>query len=352
MSLDAMRGFDMFWLVGFTYIFRALPKCFDNPACQWLAAQSKHPEWHGFTIYDIIFPMFIFIVGAALPFALERRVEQGASKAAILRHVTLRALIFFVLGVVLWQRPGGAHPKLGYYSVLYRIGLSYLFAALIMLHSNIRQLWCWTFGILLAYWLVLRCVPVPGYGFGDFSIQGNATAWLKGFVSKWLSPNWSPVLSLSLLPSISNALFGVLAGKWLKDRPRTAHTALWLMGAGAFLVVAGVLTHFDIPINKNLGTPSFTLLTSGISGVVLALFYIVMDVFGYRKWAFFFVVVGLNPLTIYVAGFLMSFNKIADVFIGGFDFGCAQDLVRAIVAATVKWLFLFYLYRKKVFIRI
>ena len=352
MSLDALRGLDMFFLVGFAGILQALPKISDNAVFNWLANQCQHPEWQGFTAYDVIFPMFIFIVGAAMPFSFAKRLAQKDGKKQLFKHIIIRAIILSVLGVILWQKPGGAHPQYGFYSVLYRIGFSYLFAGIIMMNTNIRQQVYWAFGILIGYWIALRFIPVPDFGAGDFSREGNLNTYLGNLVANYISPNFKSVLSLSLLPSVSNALFGVLAGQWLMKADKSPKKALGLFIAGVVLIIAALLVHLDFPINKKLGTTSFTLLTSGISAAFLAFFYWIIDIKGYKKWAFFFVVVGMNSITIYVANSLLNFRNVTNVFVGGFELGNAQALVFALVAASIKWLFLFYLYKQKVFLKI
>ena len=124
MSLDALRGLDMFFLVCLSYIFVALPDVSDNTVFRWLADQCEHPEWAGFSMYDIIFPMFIFIVGVAMPFSLTRRMQLEGGKKKLFRHVLIRTFTLMLIGLVLWRSPGGPHPEYGYYSVLYRIGFS------------------------------------------------------------------------------------------------------------------------------------------------------------------------------------------------------------------------------------
>ena len=352
MSLDALRGLDMFFLVGLAGIFSALPKLSDNSVFRWLSDQCQHPEWQGFTAYDVIFPMFIFIVGAAIPFSFAKRMSQEGGKKKLYKHIIIRAVVLFILGVILWQKPGGAHPHYGYYSVLYRIGFSYLFAGIIFMNFNFKQQAYWAFGILAGYWLALRFIPVPEFGAGDFSQEGNLNTYIVNLVANNICYNLRHVLSITLLPSVSNALFGVLAGQWLKNAEKSPKKALLLGTAGVGLIIAGLLLHLDFPINKKLGTSSFTLLTSGISASFLALFYWIIDIKGYKKWAFFFVVVGMNSITIYVANTLLNFRSVTNVFVGGFDFGNAQALVFALVAATIKWLFLYYLYKQKVFLKI
>jgi predicted acyltransferase len=163
-SLDALRGLDMFFLVGFAGIFRALPKLSDNEFFNWLAYQCSHPKWHGFTAYDVIFPMFIFIVGVAMPFSFSKRLQKEGGKIKLFKHVLLRATILSLVGVVLWLKPLTVlNPEYGWYSVLYRIGFSYLFAAVIMMNTGIRGQIAWAFGLLIGHWILLRFIPVPGY---------------------------------------------------------------------------------------------------------------------------------------------------------------------------------------------
>ena len=352
MSLNVLRGLDMFFLVVLSYIFLALPEASDNAIFRWLASQCEHPEWQGFTMYDIVFPMFIFVVGVAMPFSFSRRMAEKKEKKKLFRHVVIRTLTLMILGIVLWRSPGGPHPEYGYYSVLYRIGFSYFFAAIIMMNTGIKGQVYWAFGLFIGHWMLMRFIPVPGYGAGDFSPEGNLGAYIGSRISSWLSPDFRYVFDLSLIPSVSNALFGVLAGHLLKSDRESLDKAKWLLIAGTCFIIAGLIVHLDFPINKKIGSPSFHLLTCGISALLLGLFYWIVDVRGYRKWSFFLVVVGMNPITIYVAGWLIDFNAIANVFVGGFNFGNAQHLVIVTMAGLIKWLFLYYLWRQKVFLKI
>ena len=352
-SLDALRGLDMFFLVGFAGIFRALPKLADNDFFNWLAYQVTHPEWHGFTAWDVVFPMFIFIVGVAMPFSFSRRLNQEGGKNKLYKHILTRAIILAILGIVRSQSPlTELHPYYGLYSVLYRIGFSYLFASIIMMNTNIRGQIYWAFGILIGYWMLLRFVPVPGYGIGDFSQEGNLVTYIGNLVATYISPDFRVILSPNLTTSISNALLGVLAGHWLMTDKKGTEKTLGLLIAGIGLIIIGLIIHLDFPINKKLYTTSFTFLACGISAVFLSGFYWVIDVKGYKKWSFFFVVVGVNPLTIYLASSLLRFGNIANVFVGGIDFGSANALVFAVTVAAVKWLFLYYLYKQKFFFKI
>lgn len=352
MSLDVLRGLDMFFLVCLSYIFLELPEVSDNGLFRWLASQCEHPEWAGFTMYDIVFPMFIFIVGVAMPFSFTRRMILEGGKRKLYKHVAVRTIALMIIGLVLWQTPGGPHPEYGYYSVLYRIGFSYFFAAIIMMNTGIKGQAYWAFGLLIGHWLLMRFMPIPGYGVGDFSQAGNLDTYLRDCIAEVITPNFRYVFSISLIPSISNALFGALTGHFLMSDKQKSIKARWLLYAGIIFILISLIIHLDFPVNKKIGSPSFHLLTCGISLLLLAVLYWLIDVKGYKKWAFFLVVVGVNPITIYMAGWLIDFNGIANVFIGRFNFGNGQVLAIVTLAAVIKWLFLYYLYRQKIFIKI
>lgn len=350
-SLDALRGFDMFLLVGFAGIFRALPKLNDSAINNWLANQFVHAKWHGFTIYDLIFPLFIFIVGVAIPFSFSKRLRQPGGRKKLFKHVASRAFILTILGAVLWGTPWGMHDQLGFYSVLFRIGFSYFFASLIYMRTGIHGQIAWAFGLVIGFWILMRFFPVPDYGMGDYSQEGNVANYLRNLFAEHISYNFRYIFDISLAPSISIALFGVLAGQLLRSERTENKKAKLLLFGGFILILLGLLSHLEFPITKWV-SPSFIFFTSGISSVLMTIFYWTIDVKGYKKWAFFFVVVGVNPITIYVADFLVNFRKIANVLVGGVDFGDGNALMLAITVAVIKWLLLYYFYKQKVFLKI
>ncbi len=353
MSLDALRGLDMLLLVGIGGIFRALPELSDHPKIQALVEQCRHPEWQGFTLWDLIFPLFIFIVGVSMPLSLTKRSERDG-KAAVYRHVLFRAVALGLLGLVYWGTPGGVHPSWGYYSVLYRIGFAYLFAALILLNFRPKGQLAWALGLIGGYWLVMRFTPVPGFGAGDFSQEGALSTHVGQWVEDTLSPAWRHVFSITLIPSVANAVLGGLAGQWLQTSKSPNAKTLGLLLAGGALIAFSFLADQSFPFNKKLASTSFTLLVCGLSSTLLGLFYWVIDVRGYRKWAFPFVVVGMNPITIYLGSRYVDFNRLAEVFVGGFSdmLGSAYPLILALTIAALKWLLLYYMYRKRVFVKV
>lgn len=353
-SLDALRGLDMFFLVALARIFHALASLCDNRVFNFLSQQCSHPEWHGFTAWDMVFPLFIFIVGAAMPFSATRRLQQEGGKKKLYKHIIIRTIVLSILGLVYWGRPGGAHPEWGYYSVLYRIGVSYLFAAIIMLNARPKGQAIWAFALVVGYWFAMRFVPVPGYGAGNFTQEGCLSTFISQKVSDAISPNFKHVLSVTLIPTVSTALFGALAGQWLQSPKSPRDKIVALLTAGIAFIALGFLISLSFPINKKLWSTSFTFLTCGLSILLLCLFYFFIDVREYQKWAFFFVVVGTNSITIYVGSSLIGFDHIANVFIGGFSdsLGSTEPLVLAVTVAAIKWLFLYYLYRHRLFFKI
>ncbi|MFM2383133.1 MAG: hypothetical protein RL515_1120, partial [Verrucomicrobiota bacterium] len=289
LSLDALRGFDLFWIVGGHGILLAL---FKLTEWGWLGAidsQLKHVEWHGFLPYDLIFPLFLFMAGVSTPYSLTRRLTEGA-RGEVIRKVVQRGLILVLLGIIYnngLQWKGLENMRLG--SVLGRIGLAGMFAQLIFVfnYETPKRLWAWLAGILLGYWALLSFGHAPGFASGDLTMEGNFASYvdrllLPGKLHKGIH---DPEGLLAVLPAIGNALLGILAGLWLRRSAEEVsgdRKAVGLALAGLALLVVGGLWSFVFPLNKNLWTSSFVLWTSGWGSLLLALFYWVIDV---RGWA-------------------------------------------------------------------
>src|SRR5699024_1533384 len=158
------------------------------------------------------------------------------------KHIFIRTIILMVLGVIMWQRPGFAHPQWGYYSVLYRIGFAYFFASIIVLNTRISGQVLWAFGIAFFYWVLLRFVPVPGFGSGDYSSKGNLMSYIANdLVAEYIGWNFRWVLGISLIGSISNALFGAIAGHILTQKLPDSRKLYLLFGSGFLLIVLGLI---------------------------------------------------------------------------------------------------------------
>jgi predicted acyltransferase len=282
-SLDALRGFDMLWIVGGATLVAALAEATGWGWLGWIEGQCEHVEWHGFRFWDLIFPLFLFLAGVSMPFSFAKRRGQGASDGTLARHALRRGLTLVFLGVVYNGLLAFDFATLRYASVLGRIGLGWMFAALIALRCGVRGQVAWIAGLLLGYWAALTLVPVPGQGAPSLEPGRTLADWLD----RTLLPGRlhrevrDPEGILSTVPAVATALSGALAGAWLRradvagDR-RAAGLALAGLGALAL----GGLWQLAFPLNKNLWTSSFVAWTSGWSLLALAAFYWVIDVRG------------------------------------------------------------------------
>ncbi len=356
LSIDALRGFDMFWIIGGGGIAVRLFEWLRLPFSDAVIRQFEHSAWHGFTFEDLIFPLFLFIAGLSMPFSLGKRVQRGDSRAELSRHIFRRFAVLFLLGLVYNGILGFDFGGMRYAGVLQRIALCYLFASIIFIHTTIRGQAIWAGAILLVYWAAMMLIPVPGFGAGVLTPEGN----LASFIDRMFLPGRFCCFEygdnegiLSTIPAVSTALLGVLAGHWLRtDRTPRAKTFGLLVAGGASLVLA-LLWNIVFPINKLLWTSSYVLLAAGWSLLFLAAFYWFIDARGYRSWAFPFIIVGMNAITIYIVQDLFDFGSVAQIFIHGFvDYlGGFKPLFAATAVLTVKWLFLWFLYRQKIFLK-
>lgn len=357
-SIDALRGFTMFMLVGGGYILRALPEISDNAFFTMLKTQMEHVPWEGFRYYDLIFPMFLFIIGMTLPFSYKRRLESANGRKGLYKHIITRTIILFILGLICF---GYWDPELkyegeviGYYGVLQLLAFGYFFASLIMLNTSVRGVAIWAVGIMIFYFLIMKFIPVPGYGAGDFSQEGNFNEYISKLVAANIGINWQVLLTPYMIPTVSTALLGVLTGYWLQSENTKEKKALYMLIAALILLVSGLIWSIWFPIIKNLWTSSYVLFSGGLVLLQLVLFYWLIDILKYQKWAFIFVVFGANAITIYILTHVMSFDNISYFFIYGIkeSLGVFQALVIAFISTTLECLLLYYLYKNKYFIKL
>jgi predicted acyltransferase len=356
LSIDALRGFDMFWIIGGGAIFESLVEVWRHPVTETIRVQLEHVQWEGFHFEDLIFPLFIFVVGAVLPFSLSRRVERGESALGIHLHVLKRAAVLILLGLILNGLLRFDWAEMRWPGVLQRIGVCYLFAALIVLHTKWRSQAILIGVVLLSYWAVTKLVPVPGGAPGDVSMQGC----LSSYVDQQLIPGRLYYTYgdnegiLSTFPAICTALLGALAGQWLRSNRSGPRKAAGLALAGMASLLVGYAWGKVFPINKILWTSSYVLFAGGWSLLLLALFYGIIDVLGFRRWAFIFVVIGMNAITIYFLQNVVDFERIAGLFLDGIArrAGVLAALVLPLGAFLARWLFLWFLYRRRIFFKV
>lgn len=359
LSLDTLRGFDMFWIIGGEELVHALSKLYPNSFWSVFSKQLEHPYWNGFTFYDLIFPLFIFLAGVSTPFSIGKALNAGKSKKEILLKVLKRGLILILLGIVynngLQIRP---IDDIRFMSVLGRIGIAYVFANIIFLYAKETFLIYWFAGLVVVYWLILKFTSAPGFPMGDLSMEGNFASFfdrnvLPGKLSRGIHDT---VGLFNNIPAISNALAGIITGIFLQKQKITpTKKALYMVLAGLLAVIIAQIWNLDFPINKNLWSSSFVMQTVGLSLLLFALFYYVIDVLKYTRWTLFFQVIGMNSILIYISGKFIDWEFTADAFfkwLGQLTGEPYSILVLAIVLVLIKWLFLKFLYDKKVFLRV
>ncbi len=318
-SLDALRGFDMFWIAGADAIGDALHHFGGGRLTQSLAVQLDHVDWAGFHFYDMIFPTFLFMMGVAIPFSMARMIEQGGQAAAA-RRIFRRAILLVLVGILYYGGINHGFSHIRWMGVLQRFGLCYLAGALLYLRLGPRGLVAVCIGLLLGYWALLTFVPVPGVGAGNYAEGMNLSNWIDRMYlpgRKW-DGDHDPEGLLSTFPAIGTALIGVLSGMWLRNvRVAPLKRALALGGSGAVLLVLGLAWGEHFPVIKKIWTSSFVLVAGGNAVMALALFYLVIDVWKVRAWATPFVWVGANALTIYLLCNVIEFGPLAQRFVGG-----------------------------------
>jgi len=355
-SLDALRGFDMFWIVGGAAVFTSFDKIFDSPATDFINSQLKHVEWTGFSFWDIIMPLFLFIVGAAIPFSIGKRLIAGQTKKELYKHIGKRCIILWILGMVVQGRLLEYDlSRLDIYSnTLQAIASGYLIATVVYLNLNMKWFNVLLVGLLLLFWALMALVPVPGYGAGNLTPAGNLAIYLDKLILGRFEDGLNYTWILSSLNFGATVMLGVIAGKLLKSEMSQKENVMWLTGLGAGFIVIGLVWGIWFPIIKRLWTSSFVLYSGGYCFLLLALFYLIIDVLNYRRWAFFFKVIGMNAIAVYTVTHIFEFHHIGDIFVGGLlnRIGPWDKFVQNLAAFIVVWLILYMMYRKRVFIKI
>jgi predicted acyltransferase len=361
-SIDALRGFDMFWIVGGDSVAQALGKWWDTPASKSFAAQFHHVEWEGFRFYDLIFPLFLFTVGVVLPFSLGKYQTGDQPKAAAFARLARRVALLFLLGLIYNNLLQFRFESFRYAGVLQRIAVCYGIAALIFLLTKVRTQVILFVAILLGYWAILAFVPSPeSKQAGDYTKETNLAGYLDrqhlpGKINESYYGYGDNEGLLSTIPAVATALLGVLAGHWLRADRRRYFKALGLTAAGLACLGLGMVWGQSFPIIKILWTSSYVLVAGGWSALLLALFYTIIDVLKLRAWAFFFVVIGVNAITIYVARHFIPFDVISHRLFSGVaglrQLGGFGPVVVPIGTVAIEWLLLLHLYRHKIFLRV
>jgi predicted acyltransferase len=357
-SIDALRGFDMFWIMGAEGIIHTLKDATGWGWAVWMSTQLDHVQWNGFRAYDLIFPLFLFLSGATMPFSLARQLEKGIPKKQIYWHVVKRGLILVLLGCIYNGLLQFDFEHQRYASVLAQIGIAYVLAAFIFLNTKWKGQVAWVVGIVLAYWAAMKLIPVPGFGPGVLTREGSLVTYLDQMFlpGRFHEEIFDPEGLLVKIPATATALLGALTGTWLKKKDIGEYRKVGYMAAASIVFfILAYLIGLSFPINKKLWSSSFVFQTAACSVGLMAIFYLIIDVWQFRRWAFFFIVIGMNPITIYMVTGIIDFWHASEYFLGGFAKWSGEGWSNVILVTGmvgIEWLFLYFLYKKKIFLKV
>jgi predicted acyltransferase len=360
-SLDALRGFDMMWIMGADALGNALSHLNGGPIARFAATQLDHVTWAGIRFYDTIFPLFVFMVGVAIPYSLDRIVAVSGRREAVVR-IARRTVLLFLIGLFYYGGLATALDQVRLLGVLQRIALCYCGASLVYLWFKPRALVGVVCALLVGYWALLTFVPVPGFGAGDFREGHNLTNWIDAHYlpfRKW-DGDHDPEGILSTFPAIASCLLGVITGRWLRDPARGEWQKAGLLAAtGAVLIALGFAWGVEFPLIKKIWTSSFVLVAGGWSMLLLSGFYVVADIWKIRAWLRPFVWIGTNALAIYLFSNVVNFGSLSERFAGGQVAAGLNgawpglgDMVLALVSIALCMLLAGFLYRRKIFLRL
>jgi predicted acyltransferase len=417
-SVDALRGFDMFWIMGADSLAVALHRLSPSGPTNVLADQLEHADWQGFHFYDLIFPLFIFLAGVSLVFSLSKTIAT-AGRAEALKRVFRRGILLFIIGIIYSGGFSSTWPNMRLMGVLNRIALAYLFAGLFFCFFKPRALVAICAGLLIGYWALMSFTPIRDIQLTRASIarlaeqQGdtktaeyfsdrespnpstvkNSEAWAatkrifdattnrvtgkfdKGYnlsdhtdfqylPGKKYDTFFDPEGFLSTIPAIATCLLGAFAGLLLKNQTiEDKRKVVYLVSAGVAAVLFGWLWNLQFPVIKKIWTSSYVLVAGGYSALLLALFYLIVDVWQKRTWCQPFIWMGMNSITVYLASNLMGgggWRKLATRFAGGDVYTFLEhrvhrgfgDTILSILVLVLAFWFVNFLYRKKIFLRL
>ena len=355
MCIDALRGFDMLWIIGGADLLVTFSKASGIGILSNLEKHFDH-SWGEFHFYDLIMPLFLFIVGVVMPISFRKRISHGDSKKKLYGHVIKRVVILYLLGLIasgnlLTFDTARIHL---WTDTLHAIAVGYLISSILILETKLEWQIGITAALLLLYWGIMALIPVPGKGAGIYEPDLNLALYVDNAVLGHWQEGLGWTYILTNLTFICSVMIGTFAGQILLSSARPIQKAGFLALTGICCIIAGKIWGIWFPVIHHLWTSSLVLFAGGISYLLLSLFYYTIDILGFRKWSFFFVVIGMNAIAVYVATHLFDFRLISDVFTGGLTkwFGNWIEFVRSFAALSVIWLILYWMYRKKTFIKI
>ena len=358
-AIDALRGFDMFWIVGGQGVALALAAAITDPVPEWLKYHLNHPDWIGFSAWDLIMPLFLFIVGAAMPFSFSRRLEQGHSRRQLYWKIGRRCVILFLLGMV---HQGNLLQfdlsKLHVYcNTLQAIASGYLIAGIVMLNLRVFGQVVVVAALLIGYCLIMMIVPFGDHRAGTLEPSANVALAFDQQILGGFRDGTTYTWILSSLGFAATTLLGVQAGNLLRTATAPVAKVGWLTAVGIGCLAAGWAwgNWFGFPIIKHIWTSSMTLWAAGWCYLLLAVFYAAIDVAGLHRWAFPFTMIGANAITAYMIVQFVPFGTISENLVGGLAGHLPSAWGRVLLSFTallVLWLGLYQMKRYKIFLRI
>ncbi len=348
-SLDAFRGWTMFWIVGGEALVLGLKALAPNALTNGLVYELSHTDWQGLRFYDLIWPSFMLMTGMSLPLSYAKRSLTQTHHQIMLR-VLRRCVILFLLGS-LRESISFNHPYLiELSSALQPIAVAY-FAAFLLVRRSWREQAIGAVGILVFYALLLALVPAPGVPAGSYARDSNLVLWTDlATVGRVLPEHWGTVIST--IPVISTTILGMLIGELLMTS-RPAEYKIKIIGLiGISCVALGWVLNPVIPIIMKLWTASYGLVTAGWACLMFLFFYLVIDVRGYRKWSFPFVVFGVNAVAIYMSQSIIPWRNIVAIFTSPLksSLGSFEPLLEACLVLAIEWIVLYWMYKRKIFL--
>ena len=364
LSVDALRGFDMFWLLGGEHIVHGLCAGAGAGTFAWaIDQQFHHVKWAGFHFYDFIFPLFLFLIGVAIPFSVEKRLARGESRGKILRHAFLRFCGMVFIG---FFTTGHIHSwnmeEMGLsYSVLMMLGFGYLIAMVLVLYASVRTQILTVAAILIIYWTLQMFVPVPGREPGQFKLGAIFSDWFYDHNIGLLGHPWKSRYGrgfpITLWNHGATAMLGVFAARILRQSWDVLRKLKWFLGLGIAFLLAGWLWSFHLPIVKNRWTSSYVLWCGGLSYLLLALFWWVIDVKGWRRGLGLWFAIGSNSILAYVMAALLmpGFRAFAEVFLGNLkpimgDY--SHNLLMVLASYGLAWGVLVYMRKQRIYLKL
>jgi predicted acyltransferase len=355
-SVDALRGFDMFWIIGGEAIFKSLDKIFHSPSTGFIVTQLDHVKWEGFRFYDIIMPLFLFIVGVSIPFSYRRRLELNPSKKSLWPHILKRVVILWILGMaVQGNLLDWTWADLKFYSnTLQAIASGYLIATVFILYFRVSWQVMATIFLMIVYWAILAFIPVPGVGAGSITPEGNFAIFFDKLLMGSFQDGTTYSWIISSLNFGATTMLGVFAGYLLQSELKSIRKVHYLIAAGIALIIVGKVWDIWHPSVKHIWTSSFVLFSGGICLLSLSLFVWLVDHLNFKKGFGFFTIIGMNAIFAYCAAHLFDFRLVADVFVGGLKdhVGSWFSFIRAIGGFSVLYFILWQMYKRKIFIKI